>query len=128
VILVLALLPTAFLLAGLLRGAAEVATTACGRASQTRETLGKELLVIVAVGFIAFIVVYTLRYRDFSTMKAEFLFPGLLAYVFLFVEEVGRAVTRYSRHPRLRHVAGFLFAVLLVLYVTDVLMLAVHLT
>jgi len=127
-ILVLALLPTAFLLAGLLRAVVEVTTTAWQQAPKSRETLDQELLVIVALGFIAFIVVYSLRYRDFSTMKAEFLFPGLLAYVFFFADEVGRAVTRYSQHPRLRHVAAFLFAVLLVLYVTDVLILAVQLT
>lgn len=127
-ILVLALLPTAFLVVGLLRAVAEITKTAWRRASPSRETLDQELLVVVAVGFIAFIVVYTLRYRDFSTMKAEFLFPGLLAYFLLFADEVGRAATRYTRHPRLRRTAGFLFAALLVLYVTDVMILAAQLT
>jgi len=72
--------------------------------------------------------VYSLRYRDFSTMKAEFLFPGLLAYVFLFANEVTRADARYRRYHRLRHVAGWVFAALLAMYVTDVVILAVQLT
>jgi hypothetical protein len=127
-ILVLALLPTAFLLVGMLRAVAQVMTPAWKRASPRRETLDQELLAFTAVGFVAFIVVYSLRYRDFSTMKAEFLFPGLLAYVLLFADEVARAATQFSRQPRLRQVAGLMFAALLALYVTDVVVLAVQLT
>jgi hypothetical protein len=127
-ILMLALLPTAFLLVGMLRAVAEVTMPAWRLASPRRATLDQELLALTAVGFVAFIVVYSLRYRDFSTMKAEFLFPGLLAYVLLFADEVGRAATRYNRQPRLRQVAGWMFAALLALYVTDVVVLAVQLT
>jgi len=127
-ILVLALLPTAFLLVGMLRAVAGVTMPTWRGVSPRRETLDQELLALIAVGFIAFIVLYSLRYRDFSTMKAEFLFPGLLAYVFFFADEVGQAEARYGRHARLRHVAGWVFAVLLGLYVTDVVILAVQLT
>jgi len=127
-ILILALLPTAFMLVGMLRAVAEVAMPARWGVSLRRETLDQELLALTAVGFIAFIVVYSLRYRDFSTMKAEFLFPGLLAYVFFFADEVDRAVARYGRDPRLWRAAGIVFASLLVLYVTDVVILAVQLT
>ncbi len=127
-ILVLALLPTALLLVGMLRAVAQVTTPAWKRASPRRETLDQELLAFTAMGFVAFIVVYSLRYRDFSTMKAEFLFPGLLAYVFFFADEVRRAAKQYSRQHRLRQVAGWMFAALLALYVTDVVVLAVQLT
>jgi len=127
-ILLLALLPTAFLLAGILRAVAEVTMSTWQRVSAKAETLDLELLALVAVGFIGFVVVYSLRYRDFSTMKAEFLFPGLLAYVFLFANEVTRADARYRRYHRLRHVAGWVFAALLAMYVTDVVILAVQLT
>jgi hypothetical protein len=127
-ILVLALLPTMLLVVGMLRAVAQVTTSAWRRASPRRETLDQGLLAFTAVGYVAFIVVYSLRYRDFSTMKAEFLFPGLLAYVLLFADEVGRAATQYSRQPRLRQVAGWMFVVLLALYVTDVMVLAVQLT
>jgi hypothetical protein len=73
-------------------------------------------------------VLYSLRYRDFSTMKAEFLLPGLLAYVFFFADEVGRADAQLGQRPRLRQAAGWAFAALLVLYVTDVVILARQLT
>jgi amino acid permease len=110
------------------RAVAQVTAQAWKRASPRRETLDQELLAFTAVGYVAFIVVYSLRYRDFSTMKAEFLFPGLLAYVLLFADEVARAATQFSRQPRLRQVAGWMFVVLLALYVTDVVVLAVQLT
>jgi hypothetical protein len=125
-ILVLALLPSALLLVGMLRAVAQVTMAAWKPGSRPGQTLDQELLALTAVGFVAFIVVYSLRYRDFSTMKAEFLFPGLLAYVFFFADEVGRAATAYARQPRLRQVAGWMFAALLALYVTDVVILAIH--
>jgi hypothetical protein len=127
-ILVLALLPTAFLLVGTLRAVTEVVVPAWRRVSSRRETLDQEMLALNAVGFIAFIVLYSLRYRDFSTMKAEFLFPGLLAYVFFFADEVGRADAQLGQRPRLRQAAGWAFAALLALYVTDVVILARQLT
>ena len=126
-ILVLALLPTALLLAGTLRASAQVTMSVLRRVS-SRETLDQELLVLTALGFIAFIILYTLRYRDFSTMKAEFLFPGLLAYVFIFADEVTRASARYARHQRLRELSAWMFALLLMLYVADIVILAVQLT
>jgi hypothetical protein len=126
-ILVLALLPTALLLAGILRASAQV-TTAVARRVSSRDTLDKELLVLTALGFIAFIILYTLRYRDFSTMKAEFLFPGLLAYVFIFADEILLAVATYARRPRVQQLGAYLIATLLTFYVVDVLILAVQLT
>ncbi len=127
-VLVLALLPTAFVLVGMLRAVAEVTKSVWRRDSPCGQTLEHEFFAVTGVGFIAFIVVYSLRYRDFSTMKAEFLFPGLLAYVFFFADEVARSDARYRGHRRLPYVAGWAFALLLVLYVTDTLILAVQLT
>lgn len=127
-ILVLALLPTALLLVGMVRAVKEVLVPAWRRVSSRREPLDQEMLALTAVGFIAFIVVYSLRYRDFSTMKAEFLFPGLLAYLFFFADEVGRAHAQLGQRPRLRQAVAWAFAGLLVLYVTDAVILAAQLT
>lgn len=126
-ILALALVPTAMLLMGILRASAQVTMSALRR-SPPRETLDQELLALTAVGFIAFIVLYTLRYRDFSTMKAEFLFPGLLAYVLFFAAEIGRASVKYARHVRLRWFTMLGFVVLVALYAFDLTILAVQLS
>ena len=51
----------------------------------------RAVVVLTAFGYVAFVVQYTLRYRDFSTMKAEFLFPGLLRIRLHFGDEQQRA-------------------------------------
>jgi hypothetical protein len=39
------------------------------------------LLVLTAAGYLAFVALYSVRVRDYSTMKQIFVLPGLLAFV-----------------------------------------------
>jgi hypothetical protein len=127
-ILLLGLLPTTFLLAGMVRAVGGPMGARWRRIVPLRMDLGDELLALAAWGFVAFIVVYSMLYRDFSTMKAEFLFPALLAYVFFFADEVERAAGRYMQSSPLRRIAGWAYVALLSLYVADTVILAVQLT
>jgi hypothetical protein len=127
-ILVIALLPTALLLAGMLRIVGTLTRPSRRRSFLRRQNLNWELTALTAIGFVAFIVMYSLLYRDFSTMKAEFLFPGLLAFAVLFADEAERAQASYLRERWIRCGVGWAFAVLLALYVTDVVILAIQLT
>jgi hypothetical protein len=125
---VLALLPTALLLSGMFMASKRLIRPARDRRFDDRPRLIELLFVLTALGYVAFVVQYTVRYRDFSTMKAEFLFPGLLAYACIFGDELQRAAEWSARRPRLRTVAcGALIAVL-ALYVLDAAILAVQLT
>jgi hypothetical protein len=119
-ILVLALLPTAMLLLGLARGTGRVLASLRQR-DVTAERLGEEMFVLCALGYVAFLIVYTLTYRDFSTMKAEFLFPGLLVFLSLFAWEADRAAAW------LRSTMGWVVAALLGFYLADVMVLLVRL-
>jgi hypothetical protein len=56
------------------------------------------------------------------------LFPGLLAFAVLFADEAERAQASYLRERWIRCGVGWAFAVLLALYVTDVVILAIQLT
>jgi len=127
-ILLLALLPTALLVVGMVRALAALTLRGWRSGSPTGPALHEVLLALAAAGFIAFVVVYSLCYRDFSTMKAEFLFPGLLAYAYVFGGEAGRADARCAARPRLRSAGHWAVAALLTLYVTDVAILATQLT
>jgi len=127
-ILALALLPTACLLMGILRRVAVLMIPGRREASSHQARLDEVLYALAAAGFLAFVVLYSLSYRDFSTMKAEFLFPGLLAYLYVFAHEAQRADARWAQWPRLRESGRWVFAALLMLYVTDVIVLAVQLT
>jgi hypothetical protein len=124
-ILVLALIPTALFAAAVRRNVAALLQRAVRRRWAVENTLEVDLLTLTTVGFFAFVVIYTMTYRDFSTMKAEFLFPAALAYVFL----VADGVERIRRgNPWLS--AGLMCGCvgLLALYVADVLILAIQLT
>jgi hypothetical protein len=128
-ILLLGLLPMAFVIAGMLRTV--IAPLTKGGLRQTGslgEKTGDAMLAIVAWGFTAFIILYSLSYRDFSTMKTEFLFPGLLAYVLLFATESERVEQAYRSWHTLRAAVRCAYVLLLSLYVTDVAILAYQLT
>ena len=122
-ILVFAIVPTVLLLVGMIRAVVALLRNIRPR----RDNFDCELRTLAAVGFVAFVVVYSLIYRDFSTMKAEFLFPALLAYVFFIADETER-VARSMRNGWARKGLACAFVALLALYVGDVLVLAVQLT
>lgn len=80
----------------------------------------------VAVAFLAFIVVYTARYRDYTVMKAIFILPGLLGFLHWFV----RGYTAFRAYPGLSRVTvvaaiGSMIA-LLPLYTADLVTLILH--
>ncbi|HEX2043023.1 MAG TPA: phospholipid carrier-dependent glycosyltransferase [Acidimicrobiales bacterium] len=93
--LFLGLLPAALLVAGLVVAVRRAAATIRARSAAAGLPDRSALLFSIAfLAFVAFIIVYTLRYRDFASMKVEYLFPAALAAVHLFTlgaESVRRA-------------------------------------
>jgi dolichyl-phosphate-mannose-protein mannosyltransferase len=118
-IFVAALLPTALLLRGLARAMLDLTLPERRRALAPGARLALELRVLSVVGYIGFIILYTLTYRDFSTMKAEFLFPALLPGALLLGEEIERT--------RWRTTVAWALGLLLTLYLTDTLVLVAQL-
>ena len=125
-IFIFALFPTVLLLTGMARGCSSTIRWIGNCIKNGEAPLGDLLLNLAAFGYLAFIILYALRYRDFATMKAIFLFPGLLGYLMLFSYECHRffaqctsKLARLSAHTAL--------AVLLVLYSADVSALAYQL-
>ena len=92
-ILVLALVPTALLILG---GVLRLAEWSRSLPDLRRVLCQSPMwaLDVVAVAFLAFIVVYSARYRDFSTMKTIFVLPGLLAFVHWFLRGYTAVRTR----------------------------------
>jgi len=81
------------------------------------------LLEFAVFGYITFIVVYSLRLRDFAVMKAIFIFPGLLGFVTLFARECDKFYERYFEKTSVRLAADTLMVALLFFYTTDVVAL-----
>ena len=123
-ILILALVPSALFFAEVFRNLMDLLRRPF-RAGAPGQ-IDTDLLTMATVGFLAFGIFYSLVYRDFSTMKAEFLFPALLAYVFFTADGLERSTRVLSRG----WATGLCYAVtcLLVLYVIDAVILAVQLT
>jgi hypothetical protein len=121
--LILGLVPSVLLLAGLVRGLGMAASVvARARDKLIGESLDTLLFTTTVLGFLLFIVVFTARYRDFASMKVEYLFPALLGAVFLFMSGTERVATR------LRPFVTGAILPLLVVYVLDVGILVQRLT
>lgn len=103
---VVAVAPTAVLAWGLVRSLAGVVRRRLG--------LGESMLALAAAGYLAFLVVMTTTYRDFSNMKAIILLPGVVAFAWVF----GSAMPRWLV-PFVAALCG--------LYVVDSLLLIEHL-
>jgi hypothetical protein len=80
------------------------------------------LMVLAVLGHLAFVAVYSVRLRDFASMKQIFILPALLGFVVLFAEG-GDWLDRWVAHRRgavvLRAAVGLGLAVLLLGYVVD---------
>lgn len=125
-ILILALLPALILVLGMVLCAGG-ALGGLRRATSGRAT-GDLLLTVTGLGYVAFIVVSTLRYRDFATMKAEYMFPGLAAFVFMFARGASRISHLLERsRPALWRVALGAMVLLIGLQVLDVAVLIARL-
>lgn len=125
-VLVLGLLPAAILLTGLFRAGATVLRAVRTPGPVPGDVLGVALMVGVFVAFVAFIVVFTFRYRDFASMKVEYMLPGMLGAVILFC--VGAARLERSRLPPVVHRGlGGAVVVLCGFYVLDVVILVARL-
>jgi hypothetical protein len=81
------------------------------------------LLDLAALGYIAFIVAYSLRLRDFAVMKAIFIFPGLLGFLTLFARDYDEFYKRFFKNTPVRLAADMLMVALSLFYIADVIAL-----
>jgi hypothetical protein len=85
------------------------------------------LMQFTVFGYLAFMVVYALRFRDYAVMKAIFLWPGLLGFLILFARECDAFYRRFADDKTVQLCADLLLLSLLCLYTADILMLIGHL-
>jgi hypothetical protein len=79
------------------------------------------LTVFIFSGFVLFIILYALEYRDFSVMKAIFLYPAILAFPLLFLRAGERLNTFLKgRFSWVRIGVGVWHVVLFVLFSADI--------
>lgn len=93
-IFILALLPTFLLLLGLLLETLVILKSIFKRDNALASAAHYGLASITFVGYICFIILYALLYRDFSVMKVIFIYPALLCFPVFFL----RAGEFFEKH------------------------------
>jgi hypothetical protein len=93
------------------------------KATLLQAQLQNWLLDLTVFGYLAFIIIYSLRYRDYAVMKAIFIFPGLLGFLALFAREYDAFDKRYLAEMALRPAADMCIILLLFCYIADVIAL-----
>jgi hypothetical protein len=118
-ILLFALFPTALMLASLLRSLISAGQMLlAGRIYERRLT--DWLLDFTTVGYVMFLVMLFLKYRDAEWFKAIYIFPGFLAFLVFFARECDRFYAWCKEKSIVRFSADTIFSTLLLLYVIDI--------
>jgi Dolichyl-phosphate-mannose-protein mannosyltransferase len=127
-IFILALLPVTLLLYGVVSGWIYLLKGIFGALNNLLVNRSYGLFDIVFIGYIVFIVVLALQYRDFSTMKAIYIYPAAFSFLVLFLEALiifDNLILKQSKWITILFEA--VIVLLIGLYVTDIFQMIVHL-
>jgi hypothetical protein len=120
-IFLLALLPTLLLLAGFFTEIYLTIKSIIKRDQSTAEATYFGLTALACTGFVLFIILYSVEYRDFSVMKEIFLYPAMLPFALLFLRAGEWMIARLGeRQHWLKIGFGIWMAALFILYSADI--------
>jgi hypothetical protein len=126
-IFVLALLPTLMLIFGAALSLIELSTALWKNLTHVLYEKTYGLFDALFWSYLAFIILYAMRFRDFSVMKAIFIYPAMLAFVVLFIQ-AGNAMEHLTKETKWLIVPlSSVVVVLVILYSMDIYTLTKHL-
>jgi hypothetical protein len=115
-LVILGLLPAGYFLRGLVQGSWKLLTQLWRRERVGHpEEPARWFLLLGALGYLAFIALYTYKFRNYTCAKAIYIFPGMLAFYYLLAEAYEQ------RGARFRNLQRAALALLCSLYVTEIL-------
>jgi hypothetical protein len=120
-IFILALIPTFIFSIGFLLESFNVLKSLFRHERDKIRATGNALFLLTSGGYIAFLILAALLYRDFAFIKLAYILPGLLAFTWLFLRG---AELLLGRFPRFKWLFIGWTTILSVLYVCDVLTMA----
>jgi hypothetical protein len=120
-IFILGLLPFAILVTGIIESLTKIVGKFVG--DNAKEKNVDWIFSVVFILFIAMIVIYTYRYRDFSLMKTIFLYPAMLSFVYFLMVGLESFKKLLRNHISLLKIGVGCWIVFLFLEVMDVLIL-----
>ena len=77
-------------------------------------------VLLVASGYVGFIITFTYIYRDFGAMKVIYIFPGMIAFIALFYDGLSLLLNHSKYGERLKCFLVPTYVTLLVCYCVDV--------
>ncbi|MGB8213226.1 MAG: glycosyltransferase family 39 protein [Anaerolineales bacterium] len=121
-IYILALLPTALLLAGAVMEISLALKSIIKRNKVLATSTHFGLTACAFAGYMVFIVLYTLEYRDYSVMKGIFLYPAIITFPLLFLRAGEAVIARLGRWLRWIQVGfGLWIVAIFILYSADII-------
>ena len=127
-VFVLALLPAALLLLGVILGWINLVRGIFGASINMLVSRSYGLFDVVFIGYIVFIIALALQYRDFSTMKAIYIYPALLSFLVLFLDGLIFFDDLMLKQRKTMTIFFEIAVVFLIgLYVTDICQMVIHL-
>ena len=124
-IYILALLPTLLLLAGAAMEIFLFLKSLINRDPNLVAETHFGLTAVTFIGFVLFIILYALEYRDYSVMKAIFLYPAMLVFSLLFLRTGESLSVRLPERFRWVRTGFVIWMVaLFVLYSADIVTMA----
>jgi hypothetical protein len=126
-IYLLSLLPFVMILLGAAISLAKFLRILLGNFPSLLRTVDFGLFDALFWSHVAFIILYALQFRDFSMMKAIFVYPGILSFTVLFIQS-GNAIQRRLRKNKWFFPTFYVVVtVLVILYSLDIYTLSSHL-
>lgn len=123
-IYILALFPTALLVLGAIMSFTKFLTAIfSSRSSPILAEMNYGLFVAAFLSSAVFISLFSILYRDFSTMKAIFIYPAILSFPALFIE-AGKV---FNGNKWFIALLSTITTLLVVLYSADVIAMIIHL-
>jgi hypothetical protein len=124
----LALVPTGFMLFGVVEGTVRLIKSFVKKDYHTIKVVYYGLFVLVFTGYISFQILYSFQYRSVTVIKAIFIFPALLSFAVFFMETGKSFYTFFSKGKRwITVIFESIIVLLLFFYVVDVLILIIDL-
>jgi hypothetical protein len=122
-ILLLALFPSLMILLGAGMSLWEFLSALLKRSADALREMDYGLLAVSFWSYIAFLILYSMLYRDFSLIKTIYAYPALLSFVFFFIQ-AGKtfAAKKWFNIP-----LALITAVLVLLYIIDITSMTVQL-
>lgn len=121
IIYILALLPTALLLIGIVREIVLVLRSIIRRDENLTMATNYGLTAATFSGVILFILLYALLYRDFAVMKVIFIYPALITFPLLFMGAFEQIKKFSAKLSRILHIVfGVWVVALFGFYIVDI--------